>query len=136
MNREETGLLDALGRLGGRLFDTLQNRLELVSIELGEARERLLVTIIASFAAVLLFGCAVVALSVWVVVVLWPVLGRSVLVWVALAYALGGAAVLWWLRTRGDAPPLADTLAELRNDAAFMRGQAGARDPTRSRQHG
>ena len=95
MNREETGLLEALGRLGGRLFDTLQNRLELVSIELGEARERLLVTIIASFAAVLLFGCAVVALSVWVVVVLWPVLGRSVLVWVALAFDICGAEVVF-----------------------------------------
>jgi hypothetical protein len=32
--------------------------------------------------------------------------------------------VLWWLRARTSAyPPLmADTLAELHNDAAFMRG--------------
>jgi uncharacterized membrane protein YqjE len=133
MNREDTGLLDALGRLGGRLFDTLQNRLELVSIELGEARERLLVTIIASFAAVLLFGGALVALSAWVVVTLWPALGAAVLVWLALVYALGGAGVLWWLRARGDSPPLADTLAELHNDAAFMRGQATVRDSTRGR---
>jgi uncharacterized membrane protein YqjE len=133
MNREDTGLLDALGRLGGRLFDTLQNRLELVSIELGEARERLLLTIIASFAAVLLFGGALVALSAWVVVTLWPALGAAVLVWLALAYAMAGAGVLWWRRARGDAPPLADTLAELRNDAAFMRGQATVRDSTRSR---
>jgi uncharacterized membrane protein YqjE len=47
-----------------------------------------------------------------------------VLGWIALAYALAGAGLLWWLQAHiRDYPPLmGDTLAELHNDAAFMRG--------------
>jgi uncharacterized membrane protein YqjE len=127
----EPGLLDALSRLGGSLFGMLQNRLELASLELGEAGGRLVFTIVASFAAVLLFGGAVVALSAWVAVALWDTLGHAVLVWIAIAYAVAGGALLWWLRTRlhNEPPMLADTLAELRADAAFMRGEVAPRHP-------
>jgi uncharacterized membrane protein YqjE len=126
---DEPGLLDALSRLGGSLFGMLQNRLELASLELGEAGERLVFTIVASFAALLLFGGAVIALTAWVAVALWATLGQAVLVWIALVYGLAGAGSLWWLKAklRRDPPMLADTLAELRADADFMRG--GPRDP-------
>jgi uncharacterized membrane protein YqjE len=128
MNRDEPGLIDALSRLGGGLFGMLQNRLELASLELGEAGSRLVFTIIASFAAVLLLGGAVVALTAWVAVALWDSLGQAVLVWIAVVYGLAGAGVLWWLRAKlqSDPPMLADTLAELRADAAFMRGEPRA----------
>jgi uncharacterized membrane protein YqjE len=122
---DEPGLLDALTRLAGHLFGMAQSRLELASLELGEARARLMLMLVASFAAVLLFGGAVAALSAWVAVALWPTLGHTVLGWIALAYGLAGGAVVWWLRARlrNDPPMLADTLAELRSDAAFMRGE-------------
>jgi len=122
--RDEPGLLDALTRLAGSLFAMAQSRLELASLELGEARSRLMLMLVASFAAVLLLGGAVAALSAWVAVALWPTLGQAVLVWIALAYGLAGGAVIWWLLAslRHDPPLLADTLAELRSDAAFMRG--------------
>ena len=132
MSRADTpGLLDALARLGGSLFGMLQNRLELASLELAEARERLVFTLVASFAAVLLLGGAVVALSAWIAVALWPTLGHAVLGWLALAYALAGGGLLVWLRARlrSDPPMLADTLAELRADAAFMRGDTPPSGP-------
>ena len=124
--RDEPGLLEALTRLAGSLFDMLQNRLELASLELGEAGGRLVFTIASTFAAVLLFGGAVAALSAWVAVALWPTLGPAVLGWLALVYALAGVGVLWWLRKRlhSGATLLEGTLAELRSDAAFMRGEA------------
>ena len=124
MSRDEPGLLEAVARVGSSLFVMLQNRLELASIEIGEAGERLVFAIVASFAAVLLLGGAIVALSAWIAVVLWSTLGHAVLIWIALAYGLAGAALLWWLRTRAmrEPPLLADTLAELRTDAAMMRG--------------
>ena len=125
--RDEPSLLDALSRLVGHLFGMAQSRLELASLELSEARARLMLIMVASFAAVLLFGGAIAALSAWVAVVLWPTLGHAVLGWIALAYGLAGGAVVWWLRARlrSDPPLLADTLAELRSDAAFMRGAPG-----------
>jgi len=121
---DEPGLLDALSRLAGHLFGMAQSRLELASLELSAARAQLMLMLIASFAAVLLLGGAIAALSAWVAVALWPTLGHMVLGWIALAYALAGGAVVWWLRARlhNDPPLLADTLAELRSDAAFMRG--------------
>ena len=122
---DEPNLVDALRRVGASLFATLQHRLELASIEIGEAGGRLVFTLVASIAALGLFGGAVVALSAWVAFALWPTLGHAVLGWIALAYALAGAGLLWWLRARLRAyPPLmADTLAELHNDAVFMRGR-------------
>jgi uncharacterized membrane protein YqjE len=121
---DDPGLLDALTRVGGSLVGALRNRLELASIELGEARGRLVATIVVSLAAVMLIGGAVGMLSAWVAVALWSTLGPAVLAWLALAYALGGGGLLWWLRHRlhTDPPFLADTLAELQRDAASMHG--------------
>jgi uncharacterized membrane protein YqjE len=121
---DDPNLIDALRRVGASLFATLQHRLELASLEIGEAGGQLVFTLIASIAALGLFGGAVLALSAWVAFALWPTLGHAVLGWIALAYALAGAGLLWWLRARLRAyPPLmADTLAELHNDAVFMRG--------------
>jgi uncharacterized membrane protein YqjE len=123
--RDEPGLIDALQRVGASLFATLQHRLELASIEVGEAGGRLVFTLLASIAALGLFGGAVFALSAWIALALWPTLGPAVLGWIALAYALAGAGLLWWLlaRLRAYPPLMADTLAELNNDAALMRGR-------------
>ena len=124
-SRDEPTLIDALQRVGASLFATLQHRLELASIEAGEAGVKLVFTLVASIAALSLFSGAVLALSAWVAFALWATLGPAVLGWIALAYALAGVGLLWWLLTRLRAyPPLmADTLAELHNDAAFMRSR-------------
>lgn len=121
---EDPGLLDALSRFRGSLFGVVQTRLELASIEVGEAGGRLVVTLIASFAAVLLLASAMLALSVWVALTLWPSIGNSVLGWIALFYVVAGASLLMWLRGRlhREPPLLAETFNELRHDAALMRG--------------
>jgi uncharacterized membrane protein YqjE len=131
VSRDAPGLLEALARLGGSVFVMLQHRLELASLEIGESGGRFVTTIVASFVAMLLFGGAVFALSAWVAFALWGTLGPAVLGLLALVYGLAGAAVLWWLRVRvRDAPALlADTLAELRADAAHLRGEAAPRGP-------
>ncbi|HEY8706673.1 MAG TPA: phage holin family protein [Burkholderiaceae bacterium] len=132
MSRDDPGLLDALTRLGASVVGTLRSRLELASLELGDAGRRLVVAIVACVAAVLLLGGAIAVLTAWVAVALWGTLGHAVLGWIALAYALAGAAILGWLRAhwRRAPPLLADTLAELRNDAALARGETAPREPT------
>jgi uncharacterized membrane protein YqjE len=126
MNRrdEEPGVIDALGRIAGTLLRTVQTRLELASVELGEARGRLVSTLVTALLAALLFGGSVVALSAWLAVALWDRLGPAVLGWIALGYALIGIGLLLWLRLRMTSEPqlLAHTLTELREDAALLRG--------------
>ena len=121
---DDTGLLDALTRLGGNLVGALRNRLELASIEIGEASARLVATVVAGVAAVLLLGGAVGMLTAWVAAALWSTLGAAVLAWLALVYGLAGAGLLWWLqhRLRSAPPLLADTLAELQRDASALHG--------------
>ena len=136
MSRDDPGLLESIARLGGSLFGMLQSRLELASIELGEAGGRLIFTLVVSFAAALLLAGAALALSAWIALALWATLGYAVLGWIALAYLAAGAGVLLWLRARlrQHPPLLADTLTELRNDAAFMRSEAAPEpaNPARS----
>jgi uncharacterized membrane protein YqjE len=129
MSGAAPGVLDAVAGVGSSLFGLLQNRLELAGLELGEARDRFVFTLIASIAALLLLGGAVLAFSAWIAAVLWPALGPAVLGWIALAYTLAAAGFVWWLRSslRNDPPLLADTLAELRADAAALRS-----DPPRA----
>lgn len=127
-NGNDPGLLDALTRVGANLVSALGHRLELASIELGEARSRLVATLIVSLGAVLMLGGSVALLSAWVVIALWSTIGAAALAWLALFYALAGAGLLWWLQQRlhADVPLLADTLAELRRDAAGLHAQSGS----------
>ena len=128
---DEPGLLDALSRLRGSLFGAVHTRLELASIEVGEAGARLVVTLIASFAVVLLLASAMLALSAWVALTLWPTVGNPVLGWIALTYVAAGAGLLMWLRGRlhREPPLLAETFNELRHDAALMRGDVQGNMP-------
>jgi uncharacterized membrane protein YqjE len=127
VSRAEPGLLEAVGRVGGSLIGLLQNRLELASLELDEAREKLVLTLVAALAAALLLAGAVIALSAWIGFALWPLLGHAVLGWIALVYALAGIGLITGLRRwLKRAPPLlGDTLAELKRDAALMHGDGG-----------
>ena len=126
---DDPHLIDALRRVGASLFATLQHRLELASLEVGEAGGRLVFTLVVSIAGLFLVGGAVVALSAWLAFALWPTLGHAVLGWIALGYALAAGALFWWLvaRMRSYPPLMADTLAELHNDATFMRGPSAER---------
>ena len=125
LSRErDPGLVDAVSRVASSLFGMLQNRLELAGIEIAEARERLVLALVASVAGVLLLLGAVVALTAWAAVALWPAFGHAVLGWIALIYGAVGIGLLLWLRARLRAAPplLAETLAELQKDALMMRG--------------
>ena len=134
---DEPGLRDSLSRLRGSLFSVVQTRLELASIEVSEAGGRLVVTLIASFAAVLLLASAMLALSAWVALTLWPTVGNSVLGWIALAYVAAGTGLLMWLRGRlhREPPLLAETFNELRHDAALMRGDTPGNGSGKASRH-
>ncbi|HEY4066438.1 MAG TPA: phage holin family protein [Burkholderiaceae bacterium] len=126
MNRpppaDEPNLIDALWRVVASVLATIEHRIELASLEIGEAGSRLVLTLVASLAALGMLCAALFALSAWLAYALWPTLGGAVFGWIALGYLLIGGGLLLWLRAHLRAAPqlLADTLAELRNDAQFI----------------
>lgn len=121
----DPGLLDALRQLSGTALGMAQSRLELASLELGEARDRLLTTLVAAFVAALLSAGAVLALCAWLLVMLWDRFGYGMLAVLALACLAAAVLLLLWLRARLRAEPalLADTLRELQHDARALRGE-------------
>ena len=127
----ESGLFDALRRIAGTTLGMVQSRLELASLELGESGGRLLNSLMIGLLAVLLLAAGLVTLSVWVVMLLWNPLGPAALLLLALIYLLSGTVLLWWTRQhlQSQPPLLESTIAELRRDAAQLRGVTA--DPAR-----
>jgi len=119
----QPGLGESLRRLVAAALGGLQSRLALAGLELEEARERLVVTLLLAFGAALAAAGAVVALSVWLVLVFWDRTGPALVGLFGLAYALLCAVLVWRLQARARTAPtlLADTLAELRRDAESLR---------------
>lgn len=129
----DTGLFDALRRAAGTALAMLQSRVELASLELGEAGRRVFRTVLLAFFAVLLLLAALVLASAWFVMLLWPVMGAASLGLFALVYLAVGLGLLQWVQRRFDAqPPLLEaTLSELRSDAALLRGSSAPAAPPR-----
>jgi uncharacterized membrane protein YqjE len=122
-----TGLLEALRRVAATALAMGHSRLELASIEAVEAGERLMVALMIGVLGMLMLFAALVSLSVWAVWLLWEPLGPAGLLLMALVYAVAGAGMLAWMRSRlrSQPPALAATLTELRRDVVMLRGEAG-----------
>ena len=122
----DTGLFDALRRVAGTTLGMAQSRLELASIELGESGNRLLHALMIGLGAVLMLAAGLVTLSIWLVMLVWDPLGPAALWVLAVIYLGGGAALVLWMRhgLQSQPPLLEATIAELRRDAAQLRGSA------------
>lgn len=121
------GVFDALRRAAGTALAMLQSRVELATLELGEAGQRLFSAALMAVFGVLMLIAAVVMLTVWVVMLLWDPYGPAVLAAFGVLYLLI-AAVLWVavsVKLRNQPPLLAATLDELRRDAAALRPPSG-----------
>lgn len=119
----ETGLFDALRRVAGTALAMLHSRIELATMELGEAGRRLFTAGLVALFATLLLVASLAMVSAWLVLLLWSTLGSAVLGLFALVYLLLGVGLLWWVRRQidGQPPMLGATMAELRRDATLLR---------------
>jgi uncharacterized membrane protein YqjE len=122
---------EAAANVGARALGLLQTRIELASVELAEARIRIVRSLLLAGAAL---GCALLALmlvTLGIVAWYWDTSRFTAIMVLALVYA--GAAALLWQRygAIGRAAPelFAATLAALRADADQLRGHAGAETP-------
>lgn len=126
------GLYEALRRVAATALAMGQSRLELASIEAQEAGERLIAALLIGMLGMLMLFAAMVSLTVWGVWMLWQPIGPLALVLCALLYLGVGFALVSWMRQRlrSQPPAFAATMAELRRDAAMLRGKVDAAGPT------
>ena len=112
------GLFNELRGLFGSLFDLAGRRLELLTLEAQEEKDRLLDLVFRAALILVLSWMALVCATATLVVAFWDQHPVTVLVVVTLAY--GGAAALLALslrrRLRQASRPFAGTLEELRKD--------------------
>ena len=110
-----TGSLRSVLRHAAGLF---QVRLSLALIELAEARDALITVFVLAIAAIVAGSLTLIAVSAWIIVLLWESLGGWIILILGLVYAmlsvLLGRAALRLIREGRLGLP--QTMSELRED--------------------
>ena len=117
------GLSNAIFRLGGTALALLRTRLELVTLEVEEERERATELLVLVLGGVLLGLFALLFASIFVIAYFWDAYRLWAIAGVTLFYvALAVATYARLQRLRREKPPaFAATLAELGHDVAALR---------------
>jgi uncharacterized membrane protein YqjE len=112
------GLLNSLRQFGGGLLASVQDRLELVSLELQEEKLRLIQTFILISAAFFAGAMALTFASLTLVYLFWDTARFAVLGGLALIYAVAAVAICIALRRflARQPRPFAATIDELKQD--------------------
>jgi uncharacterized membrane protein YqjE len=121
----QSGLLASLPRLAATLLDILQTRIEIVSTEFEEERERLRELVVYGFWALFFTSLGIVLLTLFVVMALWePYRLHALGAFAALYLLLGLIAALRLRRSLRERSRLfATTLAALRSDRTELGAQ-------------
>jgi uncharacterized membrane protein YqjE len=119
-------LLAAAGRIASTLVAMIGTRLELAAVEFQEDARRLLGYLAWSLLAVFLAAGAVMLVALFVILLFWDSYRLQAVAGMAVLFGLAGAVILMKVRAglNAQAPLFSATLAELRNDIAYLRGHA------------
>jgi len=117
----------AAGRIAANVLDLVRTRLELAAIELQEGAHRLLGYLAWALAAAVLALFALALIVLFVLVLFWDTHRLAAVGGMAVLFILGTLFAAMKLRAGLAARPpmLPATLAELRKDAAALKGEAG-----------
>jgi len=117
----------AAGRIAANVLDLARTRLELAAIELQEGAHRLFGYLAWAMAAAVLALFALGLVVLFVLVLFWDTHRLAAVGGMAVLFILGTLFAAMKLRTGLAARPpmLPATLAELRKDAAALKGEAG-----------
>jgi len=121
-----TGLIASFRALGDGLLGTVQDRLELLSVELQEEKYRLIQTFIWISAAIFTGMMAVTFASITLVYLFWESARLAVLGGLTLFYTGGVVAIAMAFRRyiARQPRPFSATREELRADRACIRSQS------------
>lgn len=120
-----TGLFASIRRLGDTALATVQNRVELLAVELAEEKRWLVETLIWTGAALFFCGLALLTITA-TIVFLVPANARPVVL-IGLCVLYSAVAVFAVTkvraRTKDKEIPLSSTVGELKKDLAWLRSR-------------
>ena len=117
-----TGLLASLRSLCDSGLALLQTRAELLGVELQEQKLRLVRVLVLAAVAVFLANMAAVVVTATIVFLASESVRVPLLLVFSAFYVVATTVAFLWLRKelRGGAPPLADTVSELKKDREWL----------------
>ena len=116
-------MTDTLGRLGVTLLSMVQTRLELAAIEMEEESRRLLGYFALVLLSLVLFGIAMLLVSLTIILVFWDTYRVQAALGLAVLFGAAAAVAGMTLRASFARRPrlLAATVGELNKDINFIR---------------
>lgn len=126
------GILAAAGRIAANVVAMIGTRLELAAVEFQEDARRLLGYLAWTLLAVFLAGGAFMLVALFVIVLFWDDYRLQAIGGMAVLFAAVAGLIVMKVKSglNKQATPFSTTLAELRNDVAYIRGHAAAVQPT------
>jgi len=112
------GLFVSLKALSARLLGIVQTRLELLSMDIVEERERIVTLVVLALAALFCIGVGVVLLAILVVVALWESNRLFALGGMIVFFVMSGAIFGWIVmnKLRSQPRPFDASISELAKD--------------------
>lgn len=126
------GILAAAGRIAANVVAMIGTRLELAAVEFQEDARRLLGYLAWTLLAVFLAGVAFILVALFVIVLFWDDYRLQAIGGMAILFAAVAGLIVMKVKSglNNQATLFSTTLAELRNDVAYIRGHAAAVQPT------
>ena len=121
-NPPPRGILGSLRDLGRSAVAVLQNRVELLSVELEEQKLRLTRVLILAGAAIFLGNTAIMAVSVTIVMLVGEHARLPVLIGLSVIYVAAAVWAFLALRKelRSSPPPFQDSINQLKKDTDWL----------------
>jgi uncharacterized membrane protein YqjE len=112
------GLFASLKALSANLLGIVQTRLELLSTDIAEERERIVTLVVLALAALLSVGVGIVLLAILVVVALWESNRLFALGGMIVFFLMSGAVIGWIAlnKLRSEPRPFDASIGELAKD--------------------
>lgn len=119
------GLFVSLKALSANLLGIVQTRLELLSTDIAEERERIVTLLVLALAALFSIGVGVVLLAILVVVALWESNRLFALGGMIVFFLMTGAIIGWVVlsRLRSSPRPFDASISELTKDRQELKAK-------------
>lgn len=119
---EKRGILESLKAFAATLVAIAHTRFELLSTELQEAQQRLLLQLAAALLALFCLGIGVVLATMLIVVLFWDTHRVLTLSLLTLLFLAGAGVILLsaWREAKRNGLPFSATLAELAKDRQHL----------------